>query len=480
MKFLFSVALVCTSLTCKAEDTAQYLVRYKNEKGLEEVRDLDDLAHVASSVQYSNIMMRHKITTIRATPKVIETLKDSENIDMVEEDLEVSILPTTPGDSPASAFEETPWGITMVQAPALWDIRPRTKMTVCVVDTGYDAGHEDLPTIEDHDVDGWNPTSGDGLWNVDGNGHGTHCAGTIGAIGGNDKGVTSVNPDPTDFKFYIGKGLRDNGSGPWSDVLAAVEKCASEGSKVISMSLGGAGNPGSIHEEVYKKLYDDDILIIAAAGNEGNSRDFYPASYKHIMSVGAVDSSKNKAWFSVYNDQTEIAAPGVNVFSTYKNGRYAELSGTSMACPHVAGVALMLWSYFPNCKNSQIRNVLLRSAEDRGEGECNPQYGHGIIQGKAAYDLLKAEGCTAGGVPTVPLSDDNVGGCEQGPPTDCVDDPSFSKKRGKKNQNRDRTCDYIGKSGDYRRWKWCNKKHRGVKIHEKCCITCTGFIVETE
>eukprot|EP00588_Corethron_pennatum_P014445 CAMPEP_0194278538 /NCGR_PEP_ID=MMETSP0169-20130528/11595_1 /TAXON_ID=218684 /ORGANISM="Corethron pennatum, Strain L29A3" /LENGTH=477 /DNA_ID=CAMNT_0039022751 /DNA_START=90 /DNA_END=1523 /DNA_ORIENTATION=- len=473
MKFLFSVALVCTSLTCKAEDTARYLVRYKNKKGLEEVRGLDDPGHAALSVQYSNIMSRHQITTIRATPEAIETLKASKNIEMVEEDLEVSLLPTIPGDSPSTASEDTPYGITMVQAPELWAItEKRKKMTVCVIDTGYNAGHEDLPTKSDHDVDGWNGGTG-GVWDVDGNGHGTHCAGTIGAIGGNDLGVTSVNPDPTAFKFYIGKGLSDSGSAPWSNVLEAVEKCASAGAKVISMSLGGACCNDPIHEGVYRRIYDDDILIIAAAGNNGNNLDFWPASYKHVMSVGAVDNIKNKAGFSVFNDQTEIAAPGVNVESTYKDGTnsYKSLSGTSMACPHVAGVALMLWSYFPACKNSQIRNVLLRSAEDRGDGQCNPQYGHGIIQGKAAYDLLKAEGCAAGGVPTVPLSDNNNGGCEQGPPTDCVDDSSFSKKRG----GRDRTCDYIGESGDYRRRKWCNKKYRGVMIHRKCCATCTGF-----
>ena len=106
---------------------------------------------------------------------------------------------------------------------------------ISVIDTGYGLGHEDLPNDSDHGVAGTTPDTTYGTWDLDVNSHGTHCAGTIGAIGGNDVGVTSVNPDPTKFSFFIGKGLSDSGSGSNSVILAAIEDCVANaaGAKVV-------------------------------------------------------------------------------------------------------------------------------------------------------------------------------------------------------------------------------------------------------
>jgi serine protease len=130
------------------------------------------------------------------------------------------------------------------------------------------------------------------------------------------------------------------------------------------------------------------------------------------MSVAAVDADMNVAGFSQFNDQIEIAAPGVNVWSTFPPNTYQALSGTSMACPYVAGVAAEVWSHFPDCTNDQIRNVLLKTAMDRGAAGYDVHYGHGIVQAKAAYDLLQSEGCEAGGNATTITP---LGGCEQNP-----------------------------------------------------------------
>ena len=127
---------------------------------------------------------------------------------------------------------------------------------ICVVDTGYGNGHNDLPTIAEHGVDGFKPSSYSGSWDVDGHGHGTHCAGTIGAIGGNDNGVTSVNPDPSKFKFFIGKGLTDEGSGSSAGVMEAVDACVENGAKVVSLSLGGSGYSAAT-EAAYDAHYDE-------------------------------------------------------------------------------------------------------------------------------------------------------------------------------------------------------------------------------
>ena len=128
------------------------------------------------------------------------------------------------------------------------------------------------------------------------------------------------------------------------------------------------------------------------------------------MSVAAVDSNEKRAYFSQYNSQVEIAGPGVSVRSTIPNNNgYANKSGTSMATPHVAGVAALVWSYFPECTNHQIRGALIKSARDKGAPGCDTQYGHGIVDADAAFELLKNGGCDAGDNTAGP----SPGGCAQ-------------------------------------------------------------------
>merc|ERR1712003_445575 len=275
---------------------------------------------------------------------------------------------------------------------------PTGSAKVCVVDTEYGNGHEDLLTL-DQNSDGYNPQSS-GEWYIDSHSHGTHCAGSIGAVGDNSKGVVGVIPESLNdkFSFFIGKGLSDSGSGSTSSVMAAVQACVDNGSNVISMSLGGGAPSDSVNQQYYGHYKGDDVLIIAAAGNGGNSALSYPASYKSVMSVAAVDSSENKAGFSQFNEQTEISGPGVAVKSTITRNSgttfsYQSYSGTSMATPHVAGVAGLLRMYFPDCKAFQIRNAMIVSAKDKGESGCDTSYGHGIVQAKAAFEYLEANAC---------------------------------------------------------------------------------------
>mmetsp|Transcript_25682 Transcript_25682/g.39468 ORF Transcript_25682/g.39468 Transcript_25682/m.39468 type:complete len:178 (+) Transcript_25682:570-1103(+) len=177
------------------------------------------------------------------------------------------------------------------------------------------------------------------------------------------------------------------------------------------MSLGGGGY-SELEDFVYDYLYDEGFLVVAAAGNDGNSDKSYPASYKSVISVSAVCSNKKRASFFQYNSQVELSAPGVNLLSTYTSNTYKKLSGTSMACPHVAGVTAEVWSHFPKCTNNQLRNVLIRTAKDLGNTGFDTSYGHGLVQTKAAYDLLKSEGCKAGGPVQDPLIDGAIDGCE--------------------------------------------------------------------
>lgn len=313
--------------------------------------------------------------------------------------------------------ENTPYGINMVlQDKNFWSNLgdPSGTIKVCVADTGYDITHEDVP--KGNDVTGTsNPEYTSDRWDRDPHGHGTHCSGTVAAIGNNDKGVVGVIPNNAGGKFQlvIANSLRGSGSGSNSGVIKGVETCVDNGAKVISLSLGGYYY-SSISEKFYEDLYEDkDILFIAAAGNGGNTRKLYPSSYPALMSVAAIDSNKNKASFSTYNDQVEISAPGVLVESSLPKAKYStgygRWSGTSMATPHVAGVAGLLWMHFPECKNYQIRNVMLATAEDLRTNGCDVYTGYGLVQAKAAYELLSKGNC--GG--NLGKTDGTTGGCSQ-------------------------------------------------------------------
>merc|ERR1712241_1504145 len=353
------------------------------------------------------------IIAATVTKKDMEYLAQRRDVKHIEIDTKVYALEDTAGHV-RRLSEETPYGIPMVlEDMDFWKGlgAPSGSIKVCVADTGYDLGHEDLPTGSD--VTG-SDSSSNGSWDSDGHGHGTHCSGTVAGLSGNSKGVVGVIPDNAGGKFQlvIGKALSDSGSGSNSGVLGAVQSCVDNGAKVISLSLGG-GAYSSTTDNFYKDLYEkEDILFVAAAGNGGSSSKLYPASYPALMSVAAIDSNKNKASFSQYNDQVEISAPGVSVKSSLPNDKYASWSGTSMATPHVAGVAGLLWMYFPECKNYQIRNVLAATAMDLGDGGCDTKYGHGLVQAKKAYELLSQGNCGGNLGKVFPAK----GGCEQSVP----------------------------------------------------------------
>ncbi|WDE13686.1 S8 family serine peptidase [Thalassomonas haliotis] len=341
--------------------------------GAKTIRTLDRINGVAIEMKQSDVA----------------NLLNNDQIEMVEVDQPRYIL-----DNPRVLAESTPYGITMVQADQVSDAATGNQK-VCIVDTGYNMGHEDLMssgiTGDDNDGNG-NDT---GNWNNDGHGHGSHVAGTISALGGNNTGVVGVNPSGQ-LGLHIVKVFNDAGNWAYgSDLIAAISQCEAAGASVISMSLGGGASMNS-EANAFSSALNNGVLSIAAAGNDGNSTMSYPASYDSVMSVAAVDSSENKASFSQYNSQVEIAAPGVSVNSTIPGG-YASWSGTSMATPHVSGVAALVWSHHPSCTAAQMRNALNMTAKDKGASGRDTSYGYGIVQAKAAVDAITAEGCDVGG-----------------------------------------------------------------------------------
>jgi serine protease len=453
----------------------------------------------------------------------ISGLSRNPNVVSIEIDPVRELVQNIPGDAVVATEsilpeQVVPYGIDMVQARDIWDANRDGKIdkkaptgagrTVCVIDTGLYTEHEDLQGVDV--VGGYSQVDEDPTrWTHDGYGHGTHVTGTVTAMH-NDIGVVGVTPGTVSI-FFV-KIFDDNGL--WvakkhaSDLVEAAYLCAENGANVISMSLSGTDKSRK-EEQAFNDLYASGILSVAAASNEGIEEYHYPASYDSVVSVAAIDSNYLVADFSQFNDQVELAAPGVGVLSTlpyipnswlyvddeayqaqpmefspygtvtgpladgglclttgdwagqvvlcergdisfaekvtnvqtsggiaavvYNNAPdlfsgtlgeegdwivaislsqadgqaallhlgedatvqsappllgsgYEAWNGTSMATPHVAGVAALVWSWDPSLSNVQIREALQVTAMDLGDLGRDVHYGFGLVQ---AYDAWK-------------------------------------------------------------------------------------------
>ncbi len=426
--------------------------------------------------------------------------------------------------------QTTPWGIPAVQADQVSDAAAGNQ-TVCVIDSGYSNGHEDLRVLSAGEASP-DPGSGDPLAPTSICHHGTHVAGTIAALT-NGVGVVGVAPSGT-VGLHIVKVFVDDASSPsgcsWgysSDLVAALDACTAAGATIVNMSLGGSLK-NRTEQRAFNSAYNDGVLSIAAAGNDGNTRHSYPASYDSVVSVAAVDSAYVVADFSQQTSQVELSGPGVAVRSTvamgggteesltvggsgyeatgmegspdasataalyrcnavdglgspgdcagasgsvclisrgdisfadkvvecesqggvgtviFNNaaalfsgtlggtavsipavgvsgtdgavletmtgqsatvttttGNYSFYDGTSMATPHVAGVAALVWSQDATCTNQEIRDAMTTTALDLGDPGRDNAYGFGLVQAADAVAALDC-GSTGGGCTLLP------------------------------------------------------------------------------
>ncbi|MEM4601580.1 MAG: S8 family peptidase, partial [Desulfurococcaceae archaeon] len=266
---------------------------------------------------------------------------------------------------------------------------------VAVVDTGIDYAHKDLQGSVAYCIVSLRNSKtyyrGTNLKNcADPNGHGTHVAGII-AARLNSIGVVGVAPKTS---LYAVRVLDASGSGYVSDVAKGIVEAAKgpdnvvgteDDADVISMSLGGPAS--QILQDAVKYAYESGAVLVAAAGNEGAPNPSYPANYPEVIAVGAVDSNYTLASWS--NRYPDVVAPGVKIYSTYKNGGYRSLSGTSMACPHVSGAvalvqALRVAAGLSKLTPEDVSELIKSTAIDLGEEGYDEMYGSGLIDAYAA------------------------------------------------------------------------------------------------
>ncbi len=279
--------------------------------------------------------------------------------------------------------ETIDWGLSAYNIPAHWQQSRGRGIKVAVLDTGIDSAHPDL-----HDaIDDLRDFTGSPFGPADRQGHGTHTAGTI-AARQNDSGVVGVAPD---CRLLVGKVLGDDGSGSGANVAAGIDWACDSGADIISMSLG-APQPDPQILAAIERAVAKGKFVICAAGNDGfiagQDAVGYPARWKQTIAVAAVDRAGRLCDFSSQGSEVDIAAPGQDVLSTYPGGRYAKLSGTSMATPFVAGVtALLLAAHRQSATPTtapletvdQLRTLLASTAIDAGPTGHDPGYGWGLV-----------------------------------------------------------------------------------------------------
>jgi len=304
--------------------------------------------------------------------KVVEALSRNPNVEYAEPNGVATIFvdPNDPYDNTtcyttSKAGCVTQWGWAKIQAYQAWDVtKGAASVKVAVIDTGIDTSHPDLPSVvaQKNFVNNTSKAEDD-------NGHGTHVAGTIGALTNNGVGVSGLN---WNVSLMAVKALNRSGSGTYTAIANAIRWAADNGAKVINMSLGGSSGSTTLQNAV-NYAWNKGVVLACAAGNSGTSAKSYPGAYTNCIAVAATDQSDAKASFSQYGSSwVDVAAPGVAILSTLPNSsvylntaygyyqNYDALNGTSMATPHVAGLAGLVWATgkctTASCVRSRIEN----------------------------------------------------------------------------------------------------------------------------
>ncbi|UCE23250.1 MAG: S8 family peptidase [Candidatus Zixiibacteriota bacterium] len=255
-------------------------------------------------------------------------------------------------------------------------------INVAVLDTGGDKDHPDLTWSPGTTVMGKDTTRWD-----DKNGHGTHCAGIISADD-NDIGIVGVAPECDVIMVQISRASRIS----LFKIIKGIEWCIAthhdgdEDNDVQIMSMSFSGGPTEAEGVALSAAYAEGILLVAAAGNSRSDvANYYPAAHPDVMAISGIDAYGQAYYNTNYGEEIELIAPAVNVLSTYLEGSYTTMTGTSMACPHVAGTAALIWSDNPSMTHQQVRDQLHATAEDIS-----------FPQTYQGYGLVDAENATLG------------------------------------------------------------------------------------
>jgi len=341
-----------------------------------------------AGAQDSRQLMLERTTVLtvpeRAVEQVIRILSRSPFVEYAEPNIKMQAVYT-----PNDPFTPQQWALNKIDLYDAWDLASGTEnIPIGILDTGIDRNHEDLSDRLDLSANFTNSSSPDDLY-----GHGTHVAGIAAAVSDNNTGIAGVGKSASLMSVKV---LNDNGSGYTSWIADGIVYAIDNGAKVINLSLGSAYSSLTLMRAI-DYAWQQGAVIVCAAGNNGNSSRFYPAYYDNCIATAATNQNDQKTSWSSYGSWVDVAAPGDSIFSTLPNHRssissslnYGNVSGTSMAAPHVAGLAALLWSNDPSLTNEEIRSMIETYAD--GINGTGQYWLHGRIN---AYQSLLQTGQT--------------------------------------------------------------------------------------
>ncbi len=371
------------------DETIRVVVTFKDKVDEKVIKD------AGGKVVDSMSSMPVLVTDIKKSD--ISSLMKNGKVKAVELDQKATI--TRPGKKPPRPDPEpddtppTPelqWGVDRIDAEAVWllaEYDAGVGITVAILDTGVDKDH---PELSGALVAGYDIINDDDDPDDD-NGHGTHCAGIVAAAyknsmtGLNHNGVVGVAHGVSIMPVKV---LDSGGSGTYTEIADGIIWAADHGADVISMSLSGRSGSTLLRDAIRYAIDENDVVVVAAAGNAGKrnanmNNVQYPAKYPEVIAVGATDSKDARAKFSSTGTGLDVVAPGVTIWSTNNDGKWKAASGTSMACPHVAGtVGLVLSNSLPGAGSwtpELMHAHINASVEDLGANGRDSAYGYGLV-----------------------------------------------------------------------------------------------------
>ena len=380
---------------------ASWLVKTAPGVMLSDARHLfGDWWEVSQSAAYSPLALRPDV--IKVMPNRTFRLTDPSPVFVGESEPQASPFPNDP-------YYPYQWHLPLVQADDVWTTTLGVSVTVAIIDTGVSLDGEDLDCHAF--VHPYNAVTGEEgvAAAADDYGHGTHVAGTVAQCTNNGKGVAGMatEADLMPVRVLV------NGEGKESDLAVGIMWTVDHGADIINLSLGAKCEEGDVWpecasdivDEAIQHAVDNDVIIVAAAGNDGEETLVYPANHPDVIAVSAVGADKQRASYSNYRQGVTLAAPGGDFWDANQDGYldgvlqetfgyngwgYYFMLGTSMATPHVSGALALLKSAFPDVSPERLVDALELTAEDLGAPGYDEEFGYGLIQVKDALAFLEA------------------------------------------------------------------------------------------
>ncbi len=294
----------------------------------------------------------------------------------------VAVSPTEPVSLVAAddPLRPTQWAFDDASYEAAWDCGTGAGVTVAVLDTGVDTTHPEFagrvtagPRFVGSAIA--DPTGG----RDDAHGHGTHVAGTVAAAANNGQGVAGVAPGASLLSVQV---LDESGSGLSSGIAAGITWSVQRGADVINLSLGGPSTMPDVAAAI-EHARSNGVVVVAAAGNDGSSSTVsYPARHGQVVAVGAHEIGRTHSAFSNRGPELDVSAPGSSIRSTQPGGTYSYKSGTSMAAPHVAGVAALMLD--AGIAPEDVPALIVGTADDAGAPGFDIAFGWGVLDPRQA------------------------------------------------------------------------------------------------